>query len=220
MASLTGYLPAEQAVACYAALRRHTDAHVAVGDTRSRDQIMADTMVELLTGQTQPGAINIELQLTMPLDTLTDPAKPGTATLAGYGPLPADLARDLIASSQGRKWWRRLFTAPTGQLMGGDPTRRRFDGWLARLISLRDQTCRDPFCDAPIREYDHIIRYSDGGPTTYANGRGTCKRGNLVREMPGWQVTLIHSGQLTEPHTVQVTTPTGHSYQSRAPDPP
>ena len=33
MASLTGYLPAEQAVACYAALRRRTDAHVAAGDT-------------------------------------------------------------------------------------------------------------------------------------------------------------------------------------------
>ena len=71
-------------------------------------------MVELLTGQTQAGDINVEVQLTMPLDTLTDPAKPATATLGGYGPLPADLARDLITNSQGQKWWRRLFTAPTG----------------------------------------------------------------------------------------------------------
>ena len=172
---------------------------------------MADTMVELLTGQTRAEDLDIEVQITMPFDSLLDPDHPDgpdgpdpesadptapagrgrTANLVGYGPLPLDLAREIIGTSQGRKWWRRLFTAPSGQLIGGDPTRRRFDGWLARLISLRDQTCRDPFCDAPIRHYDHIHRYSDGGPTTYANGRGTCARGNQVREMPGWQVTLI-----------------------------
>jgi hypothetical protein len=131
----------------------------------------------------------------------------GSANLVGYGPLPLDLAREVVQTSRGRRWWRRLFTAPSGQLMSGDPTRRRFDGWLARLISLRDQTCRDPFSDAPIRDYDHIVRWADGGPTTYGNGRGSCTRGNLVREMPGWQVhrvDLANSGR----HTVSVTTPT------------
>ena len=72
--------------------------------------------------------------------------------------------------------------------MGGDPNRRHFDGWLAQLIKLRDQTCRDPFCDAPIRHIDHIIRHADGGLTNYINGRGTCARGNYVREMPGWHI--------------------------------
>ena len=28
---------------------------------------------------------------------------------------------------------------PSGPLVGGDPTRRCFDGWLAKLIRLRDQ---------------------------------------------------------------------------------
>jgi hypothetical protein len=80
--------------------------------------------------------------------------------------------------------WRQLFTAPkglstgSGPIVGGDPTRRSFDGCLAQLIELRDQTCHDTYCDAPIRHLDHIIRYTDGGPTTYANGRGTCARGN------------------------------------------
>jgi hypothetical protein len=32
---------------------------------------------------------------------------------------------------------------------GAAPKRRYFDGWLAKLIKLRDQTCRDPFCYAP-----------------------------------------------------------------------
>ena len=52
MAVLSGYLPVDQGIACYAALRKHADATVASGDGRTRDQIMADTMVERLTGQT------------------------------------------------------------------------------------------------------------------------------------------------------------------------
>jgi Domain of unknown function (DUF222) len=41
MAILTGYLPVEQGVACYAALRRHADTLVAAWHNRTRDQIMA-----------------------------------------------------------------------------------------------------------------------------------------------------------------------------------
>jgi hypothetical protein len=220
MAVLTGYLPAEQGVACLAALRRHTDSTVAAGDGRTRDQIMADTLVERLTGQTRAVDVNVEVQITLPLQALTDPTSARTATIAGYGPLPGDLARDIITTSAGRRWWRRLFTGPTGQLVGGDPHRRRFDGWLGKLIALRDQHCRDPYCDAPIRHLDHIHRHTDAGTTTLANGRGVCARGNLVREMPGWQVTLVTGLNYSSPHRVQVTTPTGHQYLSQAPDPP
>lgn len=104
--------------------------------------------------------------------------------------------------------------------MGGDPNRRLFDGWLAKLIKLRDQTCRDPYCDAPIRHVDHITRHADGGITIYTNGRGACERGNYIREMPGWRISLIDCGLHGTPHAIQITTPTGHHYLSRAPDPP
>ncbi len=40
---------------------------------RTRDQIMADTLVERLTGQTRAGDVNVELQLMMPLDALDQP---------------------------------------------------------------------------------------------------------------------------------------------------
>src|SRR6476661_2956594 len=180
MSVLSGLLPVEQGVACLAALRKHTDAVVAAGDARTRDQIMADTLVERVTGQARAADVNIEVQITIPLQALTDPTSARTATLAGHGPLPGDLARQIIGSSQGRRWWRRLFTGPTGQLVGGDPHRRRFDGWLGKLIALRDQHCRDPYCDAPIRHLDHLHRHTDAGTTTLANGRGVCARGNLV----------------------------------------
>ena len=91
---------------------------------------------------------------------------------------------------------------------------------LAQLIGLRDQTCRDPYCEAPIRQTDHVVPFRSGGPTTLANGRGVCARGNYVREMPGWRVDLLDNGLLGRPHTIKITTPTGHHYTSEAPQPP
>jgi hypothetical protein len=127
---------------------------------------------------------------------------------------------DLLRQTEGRRWWRRLFAHPThGTLVGGDPNKRLFDGFLAQLIDLRDHgRCRDPFCDAPIRHHDHTRPARAGGPTSLTNGRGVCARGNYTREMPGWQVHTIHDGDEhgDQPHTVQTTTPTGHTYTSRA----
>ena len=102
-------------------------------------------------------------------------------------------------------------------IVGGDPTARRFTGWLAKLLRLRDgRPAANRYCDAPIRHLDHIPPWRDGGPTTYANGRGVCERHNYTREMPGWTVELLAD----HPHIVITTTPTGHTYLSRAPDPP
>jgi len=70
MSLLTGYLPAEQGVACLKALQQQTDAMKAAGDARCRDQIMADTLVERVTGQARASNVNAELQIVMDLDTL------------------------------------------------------------------------------------------------------------------------------------------------------
>src|SRR5215212_1284756 len=221
MAVLTGHLPVEQGVACLAALRRHTDTVKADGDPRSRDQIMADTLVERVTGQAAAADVNIELHLLMPLTSLLDPHNPTPAEIAGYGPIPAGTAHDLLRSSRGRRWWRRLFTAPAGgPIIAADRFRRRFNSSLGTLIRLRDRTCRDPYCDAPIRHLDHVHRHADGGPSTLANGRGLCARGNYVREMPGWTATVTNDGRHSHPHTLTITTPTGHTYTSSAPQPP
>ena len=226
MAILTGYLPVEQGVACYTALRRHADTPVASGDERTRDQIMADTLVERITGQATADDVNVDLQIMMPLEALIDPHRNTAATIPGYGPLPGDLARNILITSQGRKRWRRLFSAPTGltdssgPIIGGDPARRHFDGGLAQLIKLRDQTCRSPYCNAPIRHIDHSTRHTEGGPTSYTNGRGACAPCNYAREAPGWHLNVINYGLHDGPHKIIITTPTGHHYLSRAPDPP
>jgi hypothetical protein len=56
MAVLTGYLPVEQGIACYTALRQHADTAVGTGDGRTRDQIMGFSYVKP-PSQLGPGAV-------------------------------------------------------------------------------------------------------------------------------------------------------------------
>ena len=110
MSFLTGHLPVEQGVACLAALKLHTDALKAVGDARTRGQIMADTLVERITGQATATDVNVEVQIVLPAELLTDPASNRTAIVQGYGPIPGQLATQIIDASQGRKTWRKVTT--------------------------------------------------------------------------------------------------------------
>jgi hypothetical protein len=229
MALVTGFLPVEQGVAAWASLDRHARSLKATGDIRSLGQIMADTMVERLTGQATAAAVPIEIGLTMSADALlSTSAEP--ALLPGHGPIPAPLARELALGAdasttaddpvdcgdldRAQVFLRRLVTDPVdGAVIAVDRRRRRFKGRLARFIVARDQTCRTPYCEAPIRHIDHAVRRSDGGTTDALNGRGSCADDNYAKEAPGWQVRPI-SGR---GHRIEVTTPTGHRYYSKAP---
>jgi hypothetical protein len=73
MSVLSGFLPVEQGVACWAALRTHADSVRNVGDLRSRTQIMADTLVERLTGQTAAADVQAEMAIVMPVGALIAP---------------------------------------------------------------------------------------------------------------------------------------------------
>ena len=55
-----------------------------------------------------------------------------------------------------------------------------------------------------------------GGPTSAENGQGLCVRCNLVKELAGWQARPV-IGPGWHRHTVELTTPTGHTYRSTAP---
>jgi hypothetical protein len=251
MAILSALLPCEQGVAAYAALHRTADAAIAAGDGRGRGQIMADALVERLTGQATADAVSAEIGLVM-TDAALFGGDDSAADMTGYGPIPVELARDIArgaddlsddgaevatadhepsdantgalpgeaeagAVARARVFLRRLFADPvTGVIENCDPRRRRFDGVLARLLVYRDQQCRDPFCDAPIRHLDHIQAFAAGGPTTIENGRGVCQRGNYARQMPRFSVRLIDPTR----HVVEITTPTGHRYRSPAPTAP
>lgn len=217
MSYVTGLLPVAQGVAVHAALTKHAESLRAAGDPRSRGQIMADTFVERLTGQNKATGVPVEVQLVMTDRTLLG-GDDSPARLVGHGPVPAFLARALLTGNdEARAWIRRLYRHPTtGELVAMESRRRDFPAGLRRFLVVRDEVCRTPWCDAPIRHADHVRRAADGGPTSAANGQGLCESCNQAKEAGGWQ----HTAPASRAGPITVRTPTGHHYTSRPPDLP
>jgi hypothetical protein len=216
MTYLTALLPVAQGVSVYAALRRSADTTF---DGRSRGQVMADTLVERATGRSAavptPIAVNLVLSDRTLLSGDTTPAN-----LSGYGPIPAEVARGLVSAaatdSRSRATLRRLYSHPrSGALVAMESRARRFPRGLATFIGLRDDRCRTPYCDAPIRHRHHATPHNRGGPTAAANGLGLCERCNYVKENAGWRI-CTHTDESGR-HTAEYLTPTGGRHRSTAP---
>lgn len=215
MTYLTALLPVAQGVAVYAALHRIANGTF---DERSRGQVMADTLVERVIGAPAEQPVSVALNLVMADTTLAgDDDQP--AWLQDYGPIPAGLAckltGDAIADKEAKATLRRLYRHPrSGQLVSMESRSRIFPKGLASFIRMRDQTCRTPYCNAPIRHCDHAAPARGGGPTSALNGLGTCEACNYAKEAPRWRVgTTESNGE----HTAEYRTPTGAVYRSGAP---
>ena len=235
MTRLTALLPVAQGVSVLAALTRAADAARATGEPRTRGQVMADELVVRVTGQTSPDAIPIALHLIMPADAMLsggtgdgDGAGDEPARVLGWGPVPDRVARRLVGQAPRLgSWIRRLYAAPSGGLVAMESRRRLFPHGLGEFITIRDDICRTPFCDAPIRHLDHITPNADGGETSAANGQGLCERCNHAKQARGWTARQhndegaggvpTNRHRADSRHEVTITTPTGHRYRSPSP---
>lgn len=225
MTWLTALLPVKDGVACIAAL--NAAATSAGADGRGSGQLMADALVERISGrpascapdasasQSEPTGQDpvpvVAVNLLVPIESLTGDAP---ADLEGFGPIPAELARDFLADHEAAGGVvRRIFTAPDrGELVSMESHARRYPGLLEAFVRLRDRTCRTPFCDEPIQHIDHIERYADGGLTSASNAGGCCARCNYTKEHPDLEVT----GDAL----VRTTTTRGLRETTRPPAPP
>ncbi|GAA4775985.1 HNH endonuclease signature motif containing protein [Microbacterium gilvum] len=188
-------------------------------DARSRDQIRADLATDLLltgapTSQTVDGsaekaaAIRGTVAVVIPATSLAG-LDDGPAMLAGYGPLPADVARRFARDAPG---WERVFQNPdTGALVTVDhytPTAA-----IRRLINLRDDTCRAPGCPQPAHrcEKDHTTEWERGGPTCAGNLSALCTPHHQLRHHSPWRIAQ------PEPGVIVWTSPLGYEYVT---DPP
>lgn len=225
MAYLTALVPVAQGVAAVAALGRDADAGIATGAAgdRSRGQVMADLLVERLTGQVTAEAVPVEVSVVISDAALLggDP-DPATLVAGGVGrePLPAQIARELIAraSEADLAWVRRLYARPDGELVALTSRQRFVRGGLAAFLRLRDQgLCRTPWCDAPARHADHVVPANAGGSTTAHDTQSLCAACNHAKQAPGWAARPRPG---PGPQVVETTTPTGSRHLSRAPSPP
>jgi hypothetical protein len=192
MAEVVATLPAEDATAIRtavdAAARRLRDRP---GEERTMDQLRADCLAApfwnaLRTGVldgTEPVALgeyrgeSAAVGVTVPAAVLLGLSdRPGE--LAGYGPVPAPVARRL--ASDGR--WRRLLTDEAGALVSIGTRSYRPSAVVQRQVTVRDGRCRFPGCSAAaIRcDLDHIVAFPEG-LTEPANLVSLCRRHHLLK---------------------------------------
>ncbi|MGI8881462.1 MAG: DUF222 domain-containing protein, partial [Jatrophihabitans sp.] len=154
MSTVWAYLPTDGA----ASLMTAVDALAAEtvfgkgGDPRTADQRRADaliTMAETILGDpclTRRHGARPTVQLSVAASTLLGlDEQPGE--LAGYGPIPAAMARRIADDETGT--WRRLITDDHGRLLDYGRQTYRPPARLAAFIIARDQTCTFTSCTRP-----------------------------------------------------------------------
>jgi len=80
-------------------------------------------------------------------------------------------------------YFERVIFAPDGRIQVSS-TARLFTGATRRAIEIRDRECAHPYCDRPAAscQIDHIIPYTDGGPTIQENGQVLCGYHNRLKD--------------------------------------
>lgn len=95
MGILTARLPAAAAIAVFQSLRAAAEVKKSSGDPRTLNQLMADELYERLTGRLVVDGIDVEVGVVI-TDTALFAGTSDPAELVGYGPIPAELARELL----------------------------------------------------------------------------------------------------------------------------
>ena len=231
MAWVTAYLRADHAQSVKHALDALAHATLAdladrAEDPRTMDQVRADAFVDLfstvldrgvdLAGHPLGNRARHALQVTVGAGTLLG-LDQRPAHLGGYGPIPADLARQLAQDAT----WRGLFTDAHGTFADLGTTRYRPGADLTRTIQARHITCTFPGCARPaiVCDLDHAIAYDPAiahliVQTRTCNLHPLCRRHHNLKTTKHWHVRLHPDGTVT-----WTVARTGHQYR-RAPDPP
>lgn len=210
MGAMWALLPADDATAAYArldALARGMDAD----DPRGMDARRADIFTDLLLGHDVRGEkqTTVEVQVNLDAATLAGLAD-NSGELAGYGPIPAEMARELATAA--RCWRAALIDEETGQLKDLSVAYRP-----RRLLDLavraRDRTCCFPGCRQPAHrcDLDHTLAHDRGGPTAPGNLGPLCRNHHRLKTHTSWSLSQ------PEPGLFIWTSPTGRVYHFRAP---
>ena len=171
-------------------------------DPRSSDMKRADALTaiasaylssaaEIVTPHRRPISVNVTIDLPTLLGLAENPGQ-----LAGYGPIPASVARELAADGK----WKRFITDPqTGNLL--DYGRQSYEPPQALIDFLiaRDRTCRFPGCrrSAALSDIDHAKSWETGGHTSPDNLGALCRRHHRLKTHDGWSVESRTDGSCT-----------------------
>ncbi|CAN2178631.1 HNH nuclease [Candidatus Nanopelagicaceae bacterium] len=139
----------------------------------------------------RPLTVNVTIDLPTLLGLAENPGQ-----LAGYGPIPAAVAREL--ASDGR--WKRFITEPqTGNLLDFGRESYEPPQQLKDFLIARDRTCRFPGCrrSALLSDLDHAESWVTGGRTSAENIGALCRRHHRLKTHDGWSIESFPDGSCT-----------------------
>jgi hypothetical protein len=168
------------------------------GDPRTMDQLRADIFLDMLNGRHdnlsrgQQGVADIRVDLTTLMDLDENPGD-----IPGWGPVIADVARQVVAEQADAEWRFTVTDPETGQPVHSGTTRRRPTAAQRRRIEAQYPTCVFYTCrmaswDCDI---DHRRARVDGGPTVDSNLEPLCRYHHRLKHH-GWRVEMFTPGVL------------------------
>lgn len=130
------------------------------------------------------------------------------ASIEGFGPVIADMARQTVAQLAEHAQWRFVVEDDDGQTVAEGRLKYRPTLGQTQFVNARDITCRAPGCRRPARrcDRDHVRDYADGGQTTIENLCCLCRRHHRAKHAGRFQIRRRSHG------SIDWITPRGASY--------
>ena len=208
MATVVAILPAEDAqtvmksIEAYILKRNQDDEGDAEWSMLSADMKRADALTYIasqalasMADDVRPHRRPISIGVAVDLQTLLGLAEnPGQ--LAGYGAIPASVARRLAADGN----WQRFISDPTtGNLLDFGREKYTPPQELVDYLLARDRVCRFPGCrrTGQSSDIDHALSWESGGETNPANLGLLCRRHHRMKTHGGWKLESHADGSCT-----------------------
>lgn len=187
-----------------------------VDEPRTMDQLRVDVALDLLAGRADHGktgrgtvSIHVDLKTLAELDE-----NPGE--LAGYGPVVADIARQVTEGQTDAEWRYQVTDPVTGQPIQSGTTKRRHNAAQRRAVELRDQSCVFPGCRVPATDcdIDHTKPWAETHHTSTDDSAPLCRHDHTRRHRYRWVYKPLPGGDY------QWTSLLGHTYTTSGRPPP
>ncbi|BCW20651.1 hypothetical protein NtRootA9_33590 [Arthrobacter sp. NtRootA9] len=240
MASITLILPGDTACAIWNKTTAIARGLQGPDETRTLSQLRPDVAAALLLnagngtaapgrhddGQqsgtgTDPYAVDLskipapraDVLVTIPLLTLMGTTDE-PADLDGYGPIPAAMARKLVANGA-NSFYRALVDPRNGAPLEIGRTSYRLTEAMKRWIRMRDGHCTFPGCTnhSTDNDTDNLTAWQNHGTTGVSNLAQLCPKHHRLKHNSGWTPTPA-----TETEPPGWISPTGRHYPAHQPD--
>jgi hypothetical protein len=136
------------------------------------------------------------------------------AMLDGHGPIPASMARKLVADGA-TSFYRVLVDPRDGAPLEIGRKSYRLPETVRRWLRMRDGKCTFPGCNNHTldNETDHLLAWQHGGTTGISNLGQACPKHHRIKHASTWTPTPA-----TKNEPPGWTSPTGRRYTSEHPD--